>query len=167
MCQFRRIDTDKPHLAAILQSHRIAIIHIGHPHIFIHMSRRAADSACRRQPGDGYQQGDHRGPKPHCCTLTGHKKGAPDHCAPPVPTDQRPPLLFHAVFLLEFIHTPGSVHQLLFSGVKRMACRTDIQVQIMPRGRTYCKAVAATTCCRKRFVSWMDPRFHILYLYSP
>lgn len=63
------------------------------------------------------------------------------------------------VFLLELLNPPGSIHQLLLSGEKGMAGRTDFHLYFgINRAKFYC--MPAGTFCHNLMIFWMNFWFH-------
>lgn len=67
---------------------------------------------------------------------------------------------FQAVFLAEFINAATGIHNLLLAGIKWVAGRADIEVQLLGRGGAGFEAVAATANDGDFVVSGMYVRFH-------
>ena len=65
-----------------------------------------------------------------------------------------------AVTLVESINATGSVHQFLLAGEKRVAGRTDFNVQIVFLGRTCLKAFSAGTADSDFVIFGVNSWFH-------
>ena len=69
-------------------------------------------------------------------------------------------LFLHPVLLTELVDTPASVNDLLLTGKKRMALRTNFDVQIASQRRASFERFATTTCYGQLVVLGMRFRFH-------
>lgn len=69
-------------------------------------------------------------------------------------------MLITLVFAAEFINPPRCIDDLLLAGIKRVASRTHVDVQVFSQGRTGFERVAATASHRDLFVSWVNIRLH-------
>jgi len=66
-----------------------------------------------------------------------------------------------AVFLIEFVHTAGAIHDLLFTGVERMALRANFNVEFgFAHGRFSGEFVTARAGNIDFMVVGMNFRFH-------
>jgi hypothetical protein len=70
--------------------------------------------------------------------------------------------LFLGVLFAEAFNPTSGINQLLLSGVKRMARRTNFGVDFPAESRTGLKSVPAVTTDRTNLVFWMDSFFHYL-----
>ena len=68
--------------------------------------------------------------------------------------------LFHAVLLAEFVYAPSGIHDLLFTGKKRVAGRTDFDIQIVAHRRTGAETITATTAYIDVTIIRVDICFH-------
>ncbi len=64
------------------------------------------------------------------------------------------------VLFAEFVDAAAGIHDLLLAGVKRMAVRTNFDLQILPDGRAGLELVSAGTSDRDLFVLWVNAGFH-------
>ncbi len=61
----------------------------------------------------------------------------------------------------ESFHTATGIQNLLFTGIKRMASRTDIEMDVFAEGRTRFNDVATATGGFDIVVRWMEVCFHL------
>jgi len=64
------------------------------------------------------------------------------------------------VFAAEFVDTPGGVHDLLLTGIEWVTSGADLDVKILPKGRTGNKRVTAAAHDLDIAMLRMDSRFH-------
>ncbi len=62
----------------------------------------------------------------------------------------------------ESFHTATGIQNLLFTGIKRMASRTDIEMDVFAEGRTRFNDVATATGGFDIVVRWMEVCFHLI-----
>ncbi|ODT84722.1 MAG: hypothetical protein ABS69_02295 [Nitrosomonadales bacterium SCN 54-20] len=71
---------------------------------------------------------------------------------------------FLAVFLTEFLDTPGSINDLLFTCIERVTNRANLDMQGFAHGGAGLKSTTATAGHGYFLIIWMNVWFHEMIL---